>query len=63
MLNNFLSEINEFLYNAIVFFRIGWNSLPGTNTLAYYKNLLITDKKVLYYWALESVPIRRIKIK
>jgi hypothetical protein len=28
-----------------VFVRLGGESFPGTNTLAYYKNLLITDKK------------------
>ncbi len=27
--------------------RLGYKGLPGTNTLAYYENLLITDKKVL----------------
>jgi hypothetical protein len=26
--------------------RLGWKSLPGTNALAYYENLSITDKKV-----------------
>jgi hypothetical protein len=25
--------------------RLGWKGLPGTNTLAYYENLLITDRK------------------
>jgi hypothetical protein len=27
--------------------RLDWNSLAGTNTLAYYENSQITDKKVL----------------
>jgi hypothetical protein len=27
--------------------RLGWKGVPGTNTLAYYENQLITDKKVL----------------
>jgi hypothetical protein len=26
---------------------LGWKSLPGTNTQAYYEKLLIADKKVL----------------
>jgi hypothetical protein len=26
--------------------------LPGTNTLAYYECSYITEKKVLYHWAL-----------
>jgi hypothetical protein len=25
--------------------RLDWKGLPGTNTLAYYKNSYITDKK------------------
>jgi hypothetical protein len=25
--------------------RLGWKGLPGTNTLAYYENSLITDRK------------------
>jgi hypothetical protein len=25
--------------------RLGWRGLPGTNTLAYYKNSLIADRK------------------
>ena len=32
-------------------FRLGWKSLPGKNTLAYYENSKITDKKVLLHWA------------
>ncbi len=30
----FLSVIYEFSYKARVFARLGWKSLPGTNTLA-----------------------------
>jgi hypothetical protein len=33
--------------------RLGWRGLPGTNDLAYYKNLQITAVKVLYYRPLE----------
>jgi hypothetical protein len=32
--------------------RFGWNSLPGTNTQAYYENSQITDKNVLHHWPL-----------
>jgi hypothetical protein len=39
--------IYRFLYYARVFVRHDWKSFPGTNTLAYYKNSYITDKKVL----------------
>jgi hypothetical protein len=31
----------------LVFVGLGWKSLPGKNTLAYYKNLQITEKTVL----------------
>jgi hypothetical protein len=34
-----LPVIYKFLYYARVFVRIYWKSTPGTNTLAYYKNL------------------------
>jgi hypothetical protein len=34
----FLSVIYGFSYKDIVFVRLGWKSLPGTNTLAYYEN-------------------------
>jgi len=27
--------------------RLGWESLPGTNTLAYYQHLKISEEKVL----------------
>jgi hypothetical protein len=37
--------IYEFSYQARVCVRLGLKSMPGTNTLAYYVNLLITDKK------------------
>jgi hypothetical protein len=36
--NLFESVIYEFLYQARVFVRPGLKSLPGTITLAYYKN-------------------------
>jgi len=39
----FLSVIYEFSYLAQVFVRLGWKSLPGTNTLAYYEIFLITE--------------------
>jgi hypothetical protein len=35
--------------------RLSWKSLPGTNILAYYENLQITDKKVLQHWPLLSM--------
>jgi hypothetical protein len=31
--------------------RLGWKGLPGTNTLAYYGHMKITDKEVLQYLA------------
>ncbi len=34
----FLPVTNEFSYKARVFARLGWKSLPGTNTLALYEN-------------------------
>ncbi len=34
----FLSVINRFSYYTRLFVRLGWKSLPRTNTLAYYKN-------------------------
>jgi hypothetical protein len=34
----FLPIIDLFQYKARVFVRLGWKSLPGTNTLAYYEN-------------------------
>ncbi len=44
------SVIYDFSYYARVFVRLGWNSLPGTNTLAYYKNkrsFIIMDPDVI----------------
>jgi hypothetical protein len=35
--------------------RLGWKSLPGANTLAYYKNLKIKSKKVLKHWPLGQI--------
>ncbi len=37
ILKNILSIIYKFLYQARVFFRLGWKGLPKTNTLAYYE--------------------------
>ncbi len=35
----------EHLRGASENIRLGWKSLPGINTLAYYENQSITDKK------------------
>ncbi len=40
-----MSIIYEFSDEARVFVRLGWKSLPGTNTLTYYKNSQIADKE------------------
>jgi hypothetical protein len=50
------SAIYEFLYQGRVFVRLGWKSLPGTNTLACYQNSQITDKK--HFITLTSVKAR-----
>jgi hypothetical protein len=34
--------------------RLGWKGLPGTNALAYYKNLLITASKSFIRFAPEG---------
>jgi hypothetical protein len=47
VINLFLSVIYGFLYLPRVFVRIDQKSLLIANTLAYYKNLYIKDKKVL----------------
>jgi len=39
--------MSEFWRLARVFVRLGWKSLSEKNTLAYYENSLIADKKVL----------------
>ncbi len=38
VINPFTAVIYKFLYKARVFVRIGWKSLSGTNTPAYYEN-------------------------
>ncbi len=43
----FLSVIYEFWYKARVFVKQGCERLLETNTLAYYENSLIPEKKVL----------------
>jgi hypothetical protein len=35
--------------------RLGWKCLPGTNTLAYYKNLTIADKKVFVIFSQDKL--------
>jgi hypothetical protein len=39
VMKHFTAIIYEFLCQAKVFVRLGWKSLPDTNTLAYYENL------------------------
>jgi hypothetical protein len=34
----FTSVTYEFLYSARLFVKLGWKSLPGTNTIAYCKH-------------------------
>jgi hypothetical protein len=38
VLKPYLTVIFKFLYSAGGFIRLGWKSLSGTNTLAYYEN-------------------------
>ncbi len=38
LLNFFTSVIYELFYQAKVFVRLDWKSIPMTNTLAYYEN-------------------------
>jgi hypothetical protein len=38
-IKRFISVIYEFFLYDRVFVRIGWKGLPGTNTLAFYKNM------------------------
>jgi len=34
-----------YIKNVTANIRLGWKSLPGTNTRGYYENLEITDRK------------------
>ncbi len=62
----FLSVTYEFLFYARVFVRLGWKSLPGTNSPLYYENFKIvenfcniapsSDTNLLYLW-IESMNI------
>jgi hypothetical protein len=46
--DNVIKLFTDVIYGfrtKLVFVRLDWKSLPRTNTLAYYKNPLFTDKK------------------
>ncbi len=51
----FLSVIHQFSCQARVLVRLGCKSLPRSNTLAYYENLKIRDKKVFFIKTLAQV--------
>jgi hypothetical protein len=54
----FFVLICEFLYLTLVFVRIGWKSLPLTNTLGYYNYSYITDKT--FFTTLGQVPVKKL---
>jgi hypothetical protein len=41
--------------------KLGWKSLPGTNTLAYYKNPYITDKESFITLGPGYIRLRKLK--
>jgi hypothetical protein len=43
------------LYGKAASIKLAWKGLPGTNAVAYYDNLEITDKKDIQRWAQRSL--------
>jgi hypothetical protein len=53
----FVSKAGAYRNYIRIDIRIGWKSLPGTNTLAYWDHLLVMKKKIceLAFWVWSNV--------
>jgi hypothetical protein len=60
-MKHFLGAINEYSYEARVFVRLSWRSLPGPNNTAYYKNNTLQTKKFynIFPWQV-SISIKNL---